>query len=86
MIHPLRSVVVCSKEGRVQRTVMLLLAIHNGGEGLRVVERLSLARFQTLLGLAGLMEYLSSIQGASCLHDNNPNTRSEFFSDGLRSR
>ena len=34
---------------------MPLFSIHNGGEGLRVVERLSLYRLQAFLGLAGLM-------------------------------
>ena len=58
MNHPFRSVEVWSKEGRVQKTVMQLLAIHNGGEGLRGVERLSLYRFQDFLGLVGLMAYL----------------------------
>ena len=65
---------------------MPLPVIHNGGDGLHVIERLSLYRLQTLLGLAGMMVYLFSIQGASCLHDSNPNTRSKLFTDGLRSR
>ncbi len=51
---------------------MPLLAIHNGGEGLRVVERISLYRFQTFFGTVGLMVYLDSVQGVFCLHGNNP--------------